>query len=109
LGKYKVKRDSLTSVRRSIQTKPSRDCSLASIVQIHVDSQLGHAAGDLEEKGELRRNEVVASTRLQGETATTQQAVLRIRDVYPGSRILIFTHSGSRIQKQQQKRGVKKN
>jgi hypothetical protein len=29
--------------------------------------------------------------------------------VYPGSRILIFTHPGSRIQKQQQKRGVKKN
>jgi hypothetical protein len=25
------------------------------------------------------------------------KAVLRIRDVYPGSRILIFTHSGSRI------------
>jgi hypothetical protein len=37
------------------------------------------------------------------------QAVLRIRDVYPGSRILIFTHPGSRIQKQQQKREVKKN
>ncbi len=36
-------------------------------------------------------------------------AVLRIRDVYPGSRILIFTHPGSRIQKQQQKREVKKN
>ncbi len=35
-------------------------------------------------------------------------AVLRIRDVYPGSWILIFTHPGSRIQKQQQKRGVKK-
>ncbi len=35
--------------------------------------------------------------------------MLRIRDVYPGSRILIFTHPGSRIQKQQQKRGVKKN
>ncbi len=34
--------------------------------------------------------------------------VLRIRDVYPGSRILIFTHPRSRIQKQQQKRGVKK-
>jgi hypothetical protein len=41
--------------------------------------------------------------------------VLRIRDVYPGSRILIFTHPGSRIsdpgsriQKQRQKRGVKK-
>jgi hypothetical protein len=41
--------------------------------------------------------------------------VLRIRDVYPGSRILIFTHPGSRIpdlgsriQKQQQKTGVKK-
>ncbi len=36
-------------------------------------------------------------------------AVWRIRDVYPGSRILIFTHPGSRIQKQQRKRGVKKN
>ncbi len=36
-------------------------------------------------------------------------AVLRIRDVYPGSRIQIFTHPGSRIQKQQQKRGAKKN
>jgi hypothetical protein len=34
--------------------------------------------------------------------------VLRIRDVYPRSRILIFTHSGSRIKKQLQKRGVKK-
>ncbi len=34
--------------------------------------------------------------------------VLRIRDVYPRSRILIFSHPGSRIQKQQQKRGVKK-
>jgi hypothetical protein len=36
------------------------------------------------------------------------ESVLRIRDVYPGPRILIFTHPGSRIQKQQQKRGVKK-
>jgi hypothetical protein len=35
------------------------------------------------------------------------RAVLRIRDVYPVSRILIFTHPGSRIQKQQQKRGEK--
>jgi hypothetical protein len=34
--------------------------------------------------------------------------VLRIRDVNPGSRIVIFTHPGSRIQKQQQKRRVKK-
>jgi hypothetical protein len=34
-------------------------------------------------------------------------SVLRIRDVYPGSRIQIFTHPGSRVQKQQQKRGVK--
>ncbi len=34
-------------------------------------------------------------------------SVLRIRNVYPGSRILSFTHPGSRIQKQQQKRGVK--
>ncbi len=39
-----------------------------------------------------------------GNTAST--TVLRIRDVYSGSRILIFTHPGSRIQKQQQKRGV---
>jgi hypothetical protein len=37
-----------------------------------------------------------------------REAVLRIREVYPGSRTLIFTHPGSRIQKQQQKRGVKK-
>ncbi len=41
------------------------------------------------------------------------QEVLRIRHVYPGSRILFFTHPGSRISvpgsnKQQQKRGVKK-
>jgi hypothetical protein len=42
--------------------------------------------------------------------------VLKIRDVYPRSRILIFTHPGSRIlypgsriQKQQQYRGMKKN
>ncbi len=34
--------------------------------------------------------------------------MLRIRDVYPRSRILIFTHPGSRIQKQQQNREVKK-
>ncbi len=37
------------------------------------------------------------------------ELIAQIRDVYLGSRILIFTHSGSRIQKQQQKRGVKKN
>jgi hypothetical protein len=36
------------------------------------------------------------------------QPVLRIRDVFPGPRIPIFTHPGSRIQKQQGKRGVKK-
>jgi hypothetical protein len=37
-------------------------------------------------------------------------SVLQIRDVYPGSRILILTipDLGSRIQKQQQKRGMKK-
>jgi hypothetical protein len=47
---------------------------------------------------------------------TFREPVWRIRDVYPGSRILIFTHPGSqipdlgsRIQKQQQKREVKKN
>jgi hypothetical protein len=34
--------------------------------------------------------------------------VLRIWDVYPGSLIRIFTHPGSRIQKQQQKREVEK-
>ncbi len=32
------------------------------------------------------------------------QAVLRIRDVYPGSRTLILIHPGSRIQQQQHKR-----
>jgi hypothetical protein len=39
------------------------------------------------------------------------RTVLRIRDIYPGSRILIFTHPGSRTPdpKQQQKIGVKKN
>jgi hypothetical protein len=37
-----------------------------------------------------------------------KNSVLRIRDVYPGSRIRVFSHPGSRIQKQQQKRGVKK-
>jgi hypothetical protein len=37
---------------------------------------------------------------------TNMTAVWRIRDVYPGSRI---PDLGSRIQKQQQKRGVKKN
>ncbi len=36
-------------------------------------------------------------------------SVLRFRDVSLGSHILIFTHPGSRIQKQQQKRGMKKN
>ncbi len=50
-----------------------------------------------------------------GEGAFHLIAVLRIRDVYPGSRILIFTHPGSRIsdpgsriQKQVEKKGVKK-
>jgi hypothetical protein len=42
-----------------------------------------------------------------------KKAVLRIRDVYPGSRILIFTHPGSRIsdpgsKKSNKKRGEKK-
>ncbi len=46
----------------------------------------------------------------------TCQPMLWIRDVNPGSRILIFIHPGSQIpdlgswiQKQQQKKGVKKN
>ena len=39
------------------------------------------------------------------------ESVLRIRDVYPGSRILIFTHPGSRISYPRSKisRGVKNN
>ncbi len=37
-----------------------------------------------------------------------QVLVLWIRDVFPGSRILIFTHPGSRIQNQQQKKGGSK-
>jgi hypothetical protein len=35
--------------------------------------------------------------------------VLRIRDIYPGSRFLSILGLGFRIQKHQQKRGVKKN
>jgi len=35
--------------------------------------------------------------------------VLRIQDVYPSSRILIFPYPGCRIQKQQQKWWVKKS
>jgi hypothetical protein len=31
------------------------------------------------------------------QTPISKRAVLRIRDAYPGSRILIFTHPGSRI------------
>ncbi len=41
-------------------------------------------------------------------TVIRSQAVLRIRDVYPVSRILIFVHPGSWIQKQQQKSGLTK-
>ncbi len=42
----------------------------------------------------------VADLRMFNDTAkglTMPQAVLRIRDVYPGFQILIFTHPGSRI------------
>ncbi len=60
-------------------------------------------------------NSTSCTKKLYGKSCLPR-AVLRIRDVYPGSRILIFTYSGSRmipdlgsrIQKQQQKRGVKK-
>jgi hypothetical protein len=62
----------------------------------------------VEEKRLSRNYSILKDSRLR--------SVLRIRDVYPGSRILIFTHPGSRIsdpgsriQKQQQKGGVKKN
>jgi hypothetical protein len=34
---------------------------------------------------------------MKGKESGGQTAVLRIRDVYPGSRILIFTHPGSQI------------
>ncbi len=40
--------------------------------------------------------------------AGSEYAVLRIRDVYPGSWFLPIPDPGSRIQKQQQKRGVRK-
>ena len=63
----------------------------------------------------LRREKAFLEGKLLKSKKTINFAVLRIRDVYPGSRILIFTHPGSRIpdlgsriQKQQQKRGVKK-
>jgi hypothetical protein len=68
-----VKSDSLSSVNRPIQSKPRSDCSIAIKVQTRMKSQKGHAAGDLEEKGEPRRHKDVDSTRLQGGTATTQQ------------------------------------
>jgi hypothetical protein len=51
----------------------------------------------------LRRNSKLKNYLL------TNNAMLRIRDVYPRSWILIFTHPVSRIQKQHQKKGVKKN
>jgi hypothetical protein len=44
---------------------------------------------------------------LLGQWRLNLRALLRIRDVYPGSRILSFTHPESRIQKQQQKGEVK--
>jgi hypothetical protein len=43
---------------------------------------------------------------MYNKTALKKEAVLQIQDVYPGSLILIFTHPGSQIQKQEQKRGV---
>jgi hypothetical protein len=42
-------------------------------------------------------------------TSGSGKPVFRIRDIYPGSRFLPIPDLGSRIQKQQQKRGVKKN
>jgi hypothetical protein len=48
--------------------------------------------------GDYTTSKQVSKSHIKGRP----QAVLRIRDVYPGSRILIFTHPGSRIQKQQQ-------
>jgi hypothetical protein len=41
-------------------------------------------------------------------TICVKKAGLRIRDVYPGSRILIFTHPGSRISTATKDRGEKK-
>jgi hypothetical protein len=47
-------------------------------------------------------------------TSLKKEAVLQIRDVYPGSLILIFTHPGSRIpdlgsKNRNKKEGCKKN
>jgi hypothetical protein len=47
--------------------------------------------------------------KLRGWVARSGGCSVRIRDVYPGSRFLTLPDPGSRIQKQQQKRGVKKN
>ncbi len=66
---------------------------------------------EVEDDGELARRKRIEeelSQALIRSFFSLLLSVLRIWDVYPGSRILIFTHPGSRIQKQQQKRGVKK-
>jgi hypothetical protein len=55
--------------------------------------------GDID-SGPESKEPTVADRRMLNDTAkglTMPQAVLRIRDVYPGFRILIFTHPGSRI------------
>ncbi len=56
-----------------------------------------------------KRVELISALFLQAMYSYWCNSVLRIRDDNPRSRILIFTRPGSRIQKYQQKRGVKKN
>ncbi len=47
----------------------------------------------------IRRKRLISMSdyNLKSDAPKSILAVLRIRDVYPGSRILIFTHPGSRI------------
>ncbi len=45
----------------------------------------------------LKENKNLYQTTVYSEITYDHESVLRIRDVYPGSRILIFTHPVSRI------------
>jgi hypothetical protein len=48
-------------------------------------------------KYRIKENAKKSSTAFKFIHTSIKKPVLRIRDVYPGSRILIFTHFGSRI------------
>jgi hypothetical protein len=76
-----------------------------------LDQRLDHIIAVLIETKTICEQSRKESVTLSKAKSSTLGAVLRILDIYPGSRILILPipDLGSRIQKQQQKRGVKKN